>query len=71
MIKLRPNYDTFKYYEIIVIDGCEYIAYKDNARSISIEHKGNCKNPIHYQVKHDTLYVLQGTSVVLQKQRKF
>jgi hypothetical protein len=70
LVKLKPNYSSFKHYTIITIDGCEYIAHKDNHNNVSIEHKGNCKNPIHYQVKHDTLYVVKETGVVLQKQIK-
>ena len=39
-------------YNIIIIDGCEYIEYDNNAvladwRVYSITHKGNCNNPIH------------------------
>ncbi len=42
---LQRDYDLK--YDIIEIDGCEYIrTYFD--RSVSLTHKGNCKNPIHY-----------------------
>ena len=70
MVKLKPNYSNFKEYTVITIDGCEYIAYKNDPGNLFIEHKGNCKNPIHYQVKHDTVYVLKETGMVLQKQLK-
>jgi len=37
--------------EIISIDGCEYIVYKEaegaNQTYGYMAHKGNCKNPIH------------------------
>lgn len=39
-------------YEIITIDGCEYILGWDNNAyngGYFLTHKGNCKNPIHYQ----------------------
>ena len=52
IVNLKPNYESFSEYAIITIEGCEYIAYKNNSAGyIYIEHKGNCKNPIHYQVK--------------------
>lgn len=39
-------------YSIVMIDGCEYIkienSYKEaRSYSISLTHKGNCKNNIH------------------------
>ena len=38
--------------EILVIDDCEYIIYKEvegsNKATGYMAHKGNCKNPIHY-----------------------
>ncbi len=37
--------------EIIVVDGCEYMVFKDHSGSNKgfgfMAHKGNCKNPIH------------------------
>ena len=37
--------------EILTIDGCEYIIYKDGLGTNHgfgyMAHKGNCKNPIH------------------------
>lgn len=39
------------------IDGCEYIISRNGHGNI-VSHKGNCKNPIHYNVIHDTIYVL-------------
>ena len=41
-------------YEITIIDGCEYILGTDNGGyngGYFLSHKGNCKNPIHYQNK--------------------
>lgn len=35
-------YDELEDYNIIEIDGCEYIS-----RWRQMAHKGNCKNPIH------------------------
>jgi hypothetical protein len=39
--------------EIILIDGCEYIVYKEaegaNHAYGYMAHKGNCSNPIHCQ----------------------
>ena len=39
-------------FEIIVIDGCEYLLFEDNFNHASqgfgfMAHKGNCTNPIH------------------------
>lgn len=38
--------------EILIIDSCEYIIYKEvegsNKATGYMAHKGNCKNPIHY-----------------------
>lgn len=42
--------------EVQIIDGCEYIVSK-NAYGNVVSHKGNCKNPIHKQVIHDTIYI--------------
>jgi hypothetical protein len=70
IVKLKTNYSSFKEYTIITVEGCEYFAYKDHFGDLMIEHKGNCKNPIHYQVKHDTVYVLKESGLVLQKQVK-
>jgi hypothetical protein len=70
-VTMYGNERKFDSYQVIMIDGCEYIAYKsNNTQFLSIEHKGNCKNPIHYQVKHDTVYVVKETGLVLQKQLK-
>lgn len=45
-------------YTIIMIDGCEYLQRYEGYRSgYSFSHKGNCKNPIHYQITHDTIYI--------------
>lgn len=38
--------------KIIIIEGCEYLAFKDNDGVLMITHKGNCNNPIHlYRVE--------------------
>lgn len=39
------------------IDGCEYYVSHNGYGNI-ITHKGNCKNPIHYNIIHDTIYVV-------------
>ena len=47
--------------EILVIEGCEYIVYKDGRGSNHgfgyMSHKGNCNNPIHIynDLSSDTL----------------
>ncbi len=62
------NERKFDDYQVIMIDGCEYIAYKsNNTQFLSIEHKGNCKNPIHYQVKHDTIFLWKEGKMILQR----
>ena len=37
--------------EILEIEGCEYLVYKEHIRANQgfgyLAHKGNCKNPIH------------------------
>ena len=41
---------------MITVDGCDYIetvSYTGQGPVKSLTHKGNCKNPIHYQ--KDTL----------------
>lgn len=46
-------------YSTEIIDGCEYLKRYDGYNSgYSFSHKGNCKNPIHYKVIHDTIYVV-------------
>ena len=44
--------------EVVVIDGCEYIIYKETSGSNQgygfMAHKGNCKNPIHKYNKVDS-----------------
>lgn len=44
--------------DIQIIDGCEYIVSR-NAYGNVVSHKGNCSNPIHKQVIHDTIYVVK------------
>lgn len=39
-----------------IIDSCEYLV-SVNGQGNVITHKGNCKNPIHYKVVHDTIYI--------------
>lgn len=44
-------------YSTIIIDNCEYLKkYEGYQRGYSFSHKGNCKNPIHYKIIHDTIY---------------
>jgi hypothetical protein len=53
-IPVRNNFSNG--YEIIEIDGCEYIMiYKDIHIDKAVgflAHKGNCKNPIHFYNKN-------------------
>jgi hypothetical protein len=45
-------------YTIEIIDGCEYLKrYEGYQSGYSFSHKGNCNNPIHYKVIHDTIYI--------------
>lgn len=51
--------------EVVVIDGCEYIIYKETSGSNQgygfMAHKGNCKNPIH---KHNEVGLSNGKKQV-------
>lgn len=52
----KINGDTS--YSTEIIDGCEYLKrYEGYNQGYSFTHKGNCKNPIHYNIIHDTIYV--------------
>jgi hypothetical protein len=44
--------------DVQVIDGCEYIVSRNSYGNV-VSHKGNCNNPIHKQVIHDTIYVVK------------
>lgn len=46
------NGEVFDYYDVIVVDGCEYLSrqpgtHSHNGSCDQFTHKGNCKNPIH------------------------
>ncbi len=41
------NSNKFKDYDVIEIDGCEYIQYGVSYGFLEITHKGDCKNEIH------------------------
>jgi len=41
------NYNKFVDYDVIEIDGCEYIQYGVSYGFLEITHKGDCKNVIH------------------------
>lgn len=41
------NVNKFEKYEVIEIDGCEYIQYGSAYGTLHVTHKGNCKNAIH------------------------
>jgi hypothetical protein len=41
------NRNKFKNYDVIEIDGCEYIEYGVSNGYLEITHKGDCKNKIH------------------------
>lgn len=45
-VELRNN-NIFKEYDVIEIEGCEYIQYGTSYGVLEITHKGNCKNEIH------------------------
>ena len=36
-----------KDFEIVVIDSCQYIAYRLTTYQGLLTHKGNCNNPVH------------------------
>lgn len=36
-------------FEIYEIKGCQYLGHIKGANSDVLTHKGNCKNPIHYE----------------------
>ena len=41
-----------RYYEVYTLEGCEYIVVSPgNSHFTWGTHKGNCKNPIHYNEK--------------------
>jgi hypothetical protein len=48
------NENVFKNYEIIKIDGCEYIQYGSSHGYLHVTHKGNCDNPIHKKDENHT-----------------
>lgn len=41
------NMNSFKKFEIVKIDNCEYINWGVAYGYINITHKGNCNNPAH------------------------
>ena len=44
--------DPFEFkYEIIQIEGCEYLRYMGAQGYKHVTHKGNCNNTIHYYNK--------------------
>jgi hypothetical protein len=50
-------------YEIVVINGCEYLATQSAAGHYALTHKGNCKNHIHpYDIEEKSL---QARGIVL------
>ena len=44
--------------DVQIIDGCEYVVSRNSYGNV-VSHKGNCNNPIHKQVIHDTIYVIR------------
>ena len=34
-------------YDIVTIEGCEYVKLKGNSYQSSLAHKGNCKSDVH------------------------
>lgn len=59
LVKLSLREAAHEHVEIVVIDGCEYILYKETGNQNQgygfMAHKGNCKNPIHVHNRVDTL----------------
>ena len=51
MTKNKP--ETIGVYER---EGCEYFIERVGESKVDV-HKGNCRNKIHYQVIHDTVYI--------------
>jgi len=46
------------HYDIITIDGCQYLKrYNGYQEGHSFTHKGDCNNPIHKTIIHDTIYI--------------
>lgn len=41
------NVNEFEKYEVIEIDGCEYIQYGSSYGMLHVTHKGDCRNAIH------------------------
>jgi hypothetical protein len=51
-------------YDVIAIEGCEYIQIGTGS-SMSIAHKGNCKNPIHiYNIEKGTQLETNNSDVI-------
>lgn len=46
-VLVNGRIQAIEHFEVIDIDGCEYILNHHNYEAII--HKGNCKNPIHHQ----------------------
>ena len=44
--------------EVQIIDGCEYIVSRNSYGNV-VSHKGDCNNPIHKTIIHDTIYVVK------------
>lgn len=47
--------DSFNY-NTVTLEGCDYYFIPNTDGSI-ITHKGNCRNPIHKQISHDTIKI--------------
>lgn len=48
-------------YTVMIIEGCEYIWYKDDYNyGQTLAHKGNCANSIHYQYQIDSAEIAVG-----------
>lgn len=53
-IKELESYNTIpykKYYQVYILDGCEYFEVNGGTSSAWGAHKGNCKNSIHKKDK--------------------
>lgn len=42
--------------EVYTIDSCQYIGHLTGCNHDVLAHKGDCTNPKHYRVIHDTIY---------------
>jgi hypothetical protein len=51
--KAKEKNTLVEKYNIVVIEGCEYIEFNPKSSSHVLTHKGNCNNPIHVYVTNN------------------